>query len=379
MTREEVSKETLLKINETKCLVLELITGFGKSKIAIDIINYICNRVYIRDNEETSVLILVSKSVHKKTWLDEFNRWGGLSTDRVVIECYESLKNYKNSFFDIVICDEMQHLSKRRLDILTTIHISEALIGLSATIKDDLRDYFIGTYDAHVIKCSLQDAVIDDVLPEPTVCLVPLELDDKSYNCKSLRFGKTVITTQQKCYDNMSSAIEYYKNRFYNTGNQRVKNLWLSKAGLRLKWLSDIKEPLVLLLLEKFKDYRTLTFCSSIAQTERLGKYNITSKNKKSEEYLSMFNAKKIKHITACNILNEGVNLSDCRIGIFCNLNASTIITTQRTGRLLRHKKPIIIIPYYKNTREEELMEKMIEDYNKDLIIIINNINNIKL
>ena len=128
MTREEVSKETLLKINETKCLVLELITGFGKSKIAIDIINYICNRVYIRDNEETSVLILVSKSVHKKTWLDEFNRWGGLSTDRVVIECYESLKNYKNSFFDIVICDEMQHLSKRRLDILTTIHISEALI-----------------------------------------------------------------------------------------------------------------------------------------------------------------------------------------------------------------------------------------------------------
>ena len=379
MTREDVSKETLLKINETKCLVLELITGFGKSKIAIDIINYICDRIYNRDNDETSVLILVSKSVHKQTWLDEFDRWGGLNTDRVVIECYESLKNYKNSFFDVIICDEMQHLSNTRLSILATIHFNEALIGLSATIKDGLRDYFMGTYNAHVIKCGLKDAVIDDVLPDPTIYLIPLELDDKIYNCKSLLYGKTVITTQKKCYDNMSNTIKYYKNSFFNTGNQRVKNLWLSKAGLRLKWLSDIKEPLILTLLDKFKDYRTLTFCSSIVQTERLGKYNINSKNKKSEEYLNMFNEKKIKHITTCNILNEGVNLSDCRIGIFCNLNASSIINTQRTGRLLRHKKPIIIIPYYKNTREEELMENMIGDYNKDLIITINNINNIKL
>ena len=34
-----------------------------------------------------------------------------------------------------------------------------------------------------------------------------------------------------------------------------------------------------------------------------------------------------------------------------------------------------IIIPYYKNTREEELVDKMKEDYNPDNIRIIENLN----
>ena len=47
--------------------------------------------------------------------------------------------------------------------------------------------------------------------------------------------------------------------------------------------------------------------------------------------------------------------------------------------RLLRHKNPIIIIPYYVNTREEELVNNMIEDYNKDIVKTINNIKEITL
>ena len=73
------------------------------------------------------------------------------------------------------------------------------------------------------------------------------------------------------------------------------------------------------------------------------------------------------------------MNLTNCQIGIFCNLNSSEIITKQRTGRLLRHKKPIIILPYFKNTREEELISKIISEYNEESIITINNIKEIKL
>jgi hypothetical protein len=47
--------------------------------------------------------------------------------------------------------------------------------------------------------------------------------------------------------------------------------------------------------------------------------------------------------------------------------------------RILRHKEPVIIIPYYKNTREEEVVVKMIENYNKELIQVIKNINDIKI
>ena len=73
------------------------------------------------------------------------------------------------------------------------------------------------------------------------------------------------------------------------------------------------------------------------------------------------------------------VNLTNCKIGIFCNLNSSEIITRQRCGRLLRHKSPVIIIPYFKNTREEELVQKMIEEYSEKSKITINNMNDIKI
>lgn len=379
MTREEASNLALSQIDKTKCMILELITRFGKSKLAIDLINHICDRVYRNDESPTSVLILVAKTVHKQTWANEIEKWGGVKTDYVTIECYESLKKYKGTYFDIVIADEMQHLSDARLEILDTLHINEAFIGLSATIKRDMRDYFIDNYDATIIKCGLREAVEDGVLPEPTVYLLPLSLDNTKYLYKTKRFGKNIITTQRGYYESISSLIEWYKNKFFNSRNERIKNLWLSTAGKRLKWLAEQKEPIVLSLLDKFKNHKTLTFCSSIEQSERLGKYNITSKNKDSIKNLEMFNNNKIKHITACNILNEGVNLTNCRIGIFCNLNSSEIVVKQRVGRILRHKSPIIILPYFKDTREEELIEKMTEEYSKDSIKVISNINEITL
>lgn len=375
MTREEIHDLALSKIDRTKYMILELITGFGKSKLAIDLINHICNRT----NRSLTVLILVAKTVHKQTWKDEIRKWGGIKSDHITIECYESLKNYRGFHFDIVISDECQHLSENRMNILETLHIKEAFIGLSATIKKEMRDYFIHSHKATVIKCGLKEAVEDEVLPEPTVYLIPLSLDNSVCRYKTKRFGKDVIVTQQGYYNSISSLIEWYKNKFLHSRNERLKNMWLSTAGKRLKWCAEQKEALILSLLDKFRDYRTLTFCSSIEQSERLGRYNITSKNKKSLEYLNMFNKGKIKHITACSILNEGVNLTDCRVGIFCNLNSSEIVVRQRIGRILRHRSPIIIVPYFKDTREEELVQKMLEEYSKDSVIKIDNINNIKI
>ena len=379
MTREEVNNLALSKIDGTKCLILELITGMGKTKVAIDLMNHICDRVFRNDETSTNILILVAKTVHKQTWRKEIEKWGGVKSDYITIECYESLKNYENSRFGVVVADEMQHLSDARLDVLQTIHIDEAFIGLSATIKRDMRDFFIHTYKAEVIKCGLREAVEDEVLPEPTVYLLPLTLDEKNYTFKLKKFGKDIITTQKGYYEGISSLIEWYKNKYFNSRNERIKNLWLSTAGKRLKWCAEQKEALVLSLLDKFKNYKTLTFCSSIEQSERLGKYNITSKNKSSIQNLDMFNEGKIKHITACNILNEGVNLTNCRIGIFCNLNSSEIVVKQRVGRILRHKYPVIIIPFFNGTREQELVEKMVEEYAEDSIFIIENISDIKL
>ena len=379
MTREEVNNLALSKIDNTKCLILELITGMGKTKIAIDLINHICDRVFKEEERPTSVLILVAKTVHKQVWQDEIKKWGGINSDYVVIECYESLHKYKKKGVGILVLDECQHLSEARRNILETMFIYDNIIGLSATINRELKDYFKYSLKADFIKCGLKEAVEDDVLPEPTVYLLPLYLDTVKYAYKVKKFKRDIVTTQKGYYNNISSLVEWYRNKYFVSRNERMKNLWLSTAGKRLKWLAEQKEQTVKILLDKFKNYKTLTFCGSIEQSERLGKYNITSKNKDSIRNLEMFNSNKIKHITACNILNEGVNLVNCRIGIFCNLNSSEIIVKQRVGRILRHKSPIIIIPYFKDTREEELVEKMTEEYNKDSVLSVENINSIKL
>ena len=78
-------------------------------------------------------------------------------------------------------------------------------------------------------------------------------------------------------------------------------------------------------------------------------------------------------------MLNEGMNLMNCQIGIYANLNSSETIVKQRMGRLLRHKNPVLIIPYYKDTREEELIREMMLDYNPNLVKVINDISEIKV
>lgn len=133
-----------------------------------------------------------------------------------------------------------------------------------------------------------------------------------------------------------------------------------------------MQNDVILKLLNKYKDGRTVTFCSSIEQTEELGKYCINSKNKQSAEYLEAFNDGSINHITSVNMLNEGVNLTNCKYGIFAVLNSSEIMQVQKIGRILRHKEPVLIFPYYKDTRENEILDQMLENYDKDFISTIN-------
>ena len=51
----------------------------------------------------------------------------------------------------------------------------------------------------------------------------------------------------------------------------------------------------------------------------------------------------------------------------------------QKGGRILRHWEPVLIIPYFIGTRDEEIKDKMIVNYNPKLIKTIDNLNEIKL
>lgn len=389
MTREEVYSECLTKLEKSDFLLLELATGMGKSKQAIDIINYLVETKY--QEKHTSMLLLVAKTVHKQTWKDEFKKWGGINVDELTIECYESLKKHEYESFDFVVMDECHHLnSDKRLDLFSTLTYGN-VIGLSATIPKKLKQYFQYEYAAEVVTCSIVDAIEDEVLPEPQIILYPLQLDNVrptesielnpkakgkvhygNYNelwkYRKMKAHAIISCTPRQRVNEYNSQILYEKNRYMRTRQDFLKNKWLFDCGERIKYLANLKNNIVLSILQRLEKERTITFCKTIEQADILGKYSIHSKNKDSDIIYNNFNAKKINHIVSVNVLNEGANLVDCKYAVFANYSSSEICSAQRVGRSLRHKSPVIILPYYEATREEEIVNTMIESFKEESI-----------
>lgn len=376
-------------------VLLEYPTGYGKSRLAIE-----REMQYLRTlGRKGSILIVVNRNVHKDNWRNELIRWVGEDYESLVnieFSTYAGLHKVTGQDYDSVIFDECHHLTPRCMDILCFINISHATF-LSATVPKEVLKNLQSEYpDIHRDTIKLREAIEDKVLPDPLIYLIPMWLDmvnytetvirnpkakGKAVHCKYLdrwnyirQKNKKIIIdcTQFQYMEDLDSQILYWKKKFKRSHSELAKNIWLRLCGNRLKYLSDLKTPFIKELLKYLKDYRTLTFCNGIEHTEQLGKHCIHSENNLSNEYLDKFNKGNINHITACNILNEGMNLVNCQIGIYANLNSSDIIIKQRTGRLLRHPEPIIIIPYYKNTREEEIVKKMLENYNENLVKSIN-------
>lgn len=389
----EIVREEILAI-ESPSILCELPTSFGKSKIGIDLA--------LKDNPN-GILIVVPRLVLINNWKAEFIKWGlGEILNKVYFSTYVGLNKHVEEDWDCVIFDEVQHLSERCREFVSTMTIYHSIM-LSATVtknmKWELKELFP---ELAIYTVKMKEAIDNEILPDPRVFLFPLSLDNTKavhtiiehpkakiikeclYKDRWQYLRDKSIQVHIKCTEfqyvkELDSKIEFWKKRYMMTRNEGVKAKWLFLAGQRLKFLSQIKNPILIPLLEKLKSQRVLTFCSSIEQTEILGKNCINSKNKEASDILDKFNNKKIKHITACNMLNEGMNLVDCRIGLYANLNSSDIIIKQRLGRILRHKDPIIIIPYYVGTREGELVGKMLEDYNPELIKTIKDIKEITL
>ncbi len=396
MTRKEVYSACEMALTKSNVLLLEAATGLGKTKISIDLINWITHEVYNKGRKPT-MLLLVAKRVHKQTWKDEISKWGGVEAV-ITMECYESLHKHTSESFDFVLMDEVHHIaSEARLEALKTIHYGY-MIGLSATIPGKLKQFFKYKYHSEVVSCDIIEAIEDDVLPEPQILLFPLQVENTrlsetiEVNAKQkgpIAYGEykdiwkykknkqhaiLKCTQKQKLID-MDKSIQWYKDKAMF--NPAMKQTWLYLCGKRLEFLADCKLQWVKLILHHLDNERTITFCKTIAQTEELGKNCIHSQNKDATKIYDDFNHKKIHHITAVNILNENANLVDCKYAIFCNLSSSEVVIPQRLGRAMRHKQPVIIMPYYQGTREEEVIVKMLENFNQEFIRVIHSINEI--
>ena len=389
--RTKISDELLH--SDKRHYVLECATGLGKTNLALQKIS----QLYSQD---AKILIVIPRNVLIQNWIEEFKKWHYEDIlSNVTFVTYVSLPKMAGSW-DIVCFDECHHLSERCREALNDFNIVHAIF-LSATINKNVRQFILNKYNHYKelqwIKIGTKKAIDDNVLPDPTIILYPMTLDNtkadylytprkpknkgmkplivpyaKRWNYKSYKGYYQIKCTQQQYYSELSGIIEWYKRKSYIP---TMKNQWLHKAGERLQWLAQQKLNVVHTILLYLRDKRSITFCATIEQTEAL---NIPCVNSKvGTRNLSRFNEGKIDAISCVNMLDEGLNPYNCQVGIFDMLNSSEKLQIQRVGRILRHKHPAIIIPYFKNTRDEEILKKMLEGYNTTNIFITNTITDI--
>ena len=410
MTREELKIQSLSLIKRSNRVALQWCTGLGKSKMAIDMANYLADKEFEEYGEPLNVLLVVAETAHKSNWKIEFDRWG-LKTDSVVMECYASLKKYRNSYWDLVIFDEAHHLgSDLRIDMLTELH-AQNIILLSATLPDQVMQAVTEVFGEFVTsKVTLKEAIEWGILPQPKVYLIPLTLDSTYPNCTIIEeWGKKekrvtykckfherweylknkdkypnvtleISCTQQQKYDYLSDQFEYWRSQFFRTRQEFIKNKWLQVGSKRKRFLGESKTDAVRLLLHKIRGKRFICFCTSIEQAELLGGKNaIHSKKDNSLGIIDDFNTKKIDNLFAVGMLQEGQNLTDIEAGVIVQLDGQERAFVQKFGRSLRATDPIQFIFYYKDTRDTEYLENVLEGINKEYITEVDNLIDLEL
>ena len=387
--REEILTDLLA--HDEKNICLEFATGTGKTKCAIE---------YLLSKGCKNILVLVHRRVQKTNWIDEVNKWGFKDSATFTFVCYKSIKTLAFKTFDGIICDECHHINANIVRPLTMIG-THYHVFLSATIKESLKNMLTKYFNATVISLDIHQAIENEILPDPSIFLIPLYLNKVSLDeefvvnpkctndykgtvymrdywlCKKDKTHRYHIKCTQAQKNNaMQGEINSIKNYMETLKEneqsipQGLRNIHKLKCLEILKWLSKARESYTLEILNALRYMRTITFCSSIEQTEILGKNAIHSKksSKKVASLLESFNAKKIKHITSVQMLNEGMNLTECKYGVFGFYNSGKGIQVQKVGRILRHKEPVLVLPYFVGTREEEIVRDMIEGYNPDNI-----------
>lgn len=410
MSREDLLENLrveVLKIAEKhNRIALRWCTGLGKSKASIDILKYIKNK----KGTNLRVLLVVAETVHKKNWEIEFQKWS-CDYSQVTVECYTSLKKYKDTTWDLIIFDEAHHLgSDIRIELLTTI-TSDNIILLSATLPQDLL-YSIGAiygkFEVHVV--TLKQAIECGLLPKPKVYLIPLKLDNTYYNqsvcvswgikskrvvykCKMQDRWKymankreypnvelIISCTQQQKYDYLTSLYTYWKNKYMRSRSEWIKLKWLHTGSERKRFLGDCKTESLRILIHKIKDKRFICFCSSIEQAEIIGGKNAIHSNKaESQKIIEDFNDKTINSLFAVNMLQEGQNLPNIEVGVITQLDGKERAFVQKFGRSLRAEDPIQFIFYYENTKDVDYLQNVLEGINEEYIIKVDNLLNLDL
>lgn len=367
-------------------LVLNWATSVSKTKPALQRIG------------KKKTLIGTSQILHQENWSKEAIKWNvDMSTTTTC--CHISMYKYIGDW-DLVIIDEGHRNVDQWENFLLQSKVKEIMI-LSATIPQETKKRLYQFGQPFISTITSRDAVEWGILPEPTINVAFLSLDNfwrnqvyewgknkkkKTIECDYPTFIKQykyvgnkpnlkIQCTEQEWYNLHTDRMEYFKQTAIKTKNDRLWQMFTNMGNQRKNFLASLKTKYVQKLLLQLKDERVVVFANSIEQALIFDKDAVHSKNKKGQKVVDEFNDGTRDLIVAVKQMNEAMNLVEPDYGILIQLDGSkgndiktNISGSQRLGRIFRSEVPTLYVLIFKNTQDETYYNDFKSTINVDWI-----------
>jgi superfamily II DNA or RNA helicase len=278
---------------------------------------------------------------------------------------------------------------------------------LSATLssgKQDMIEDIFGKFKTSTV--TLKDAIEGDILPDPKVYVVEMQLDNVKRH-EEIKIGNDpkapVVKWEDRnnyVYKNipciiqctefqknvfLTNRIEYWNDRYHKSNSEYQRIKAANYGSQRKRFLGEAKTKVVYNLIRRLPPFRRyVCFCASVNQAEMLSNSSTIS-SRKTDKYnqgiIDAFNARRINSINAVGMITEGMNLTNIELGIIVQLDGKERLFLQKTGRVMRSDSPKIVIFYYKGTQDEKYLNGALENIDEKYVqhITIDQLNNIKL
>lgn len=357
---------------------LVLSTGFGKSKVAIEIIKRL-------DYKKVTILVN-STDLRDFSWKAEFIKFGleEFYTNNVQVVTYQTAYKWTAEEHDLsehlIFADEIDFAADVPAfsQFFYTYHDCK-ILGLTGFITDAKKDWF-ATHLPVLYTYTAQNAQQEGLLNSLEFIFVKYEL---SRNPKDRVVEYTKQGVKKSFTQSDNNAYEYQDKLFrtligkkasldrkYNNGdidfpayekelnslNYKIKRV----VSARTEILFESKESVTMCkkIVQHFKDAsmynKIVVFSKRTGQSAAIcdDVYNGTVGKKKLPEIMRKFNSGEIRALGVCDKINRGNNIDNLNIALLETFYGSDTKAAQRFGRLMRLRpeevaKVIIMLPYY--------------------------------
>jgi superfamily II DNA or RNA helicase len=359
--RQKIQDKALVSwINKGRKGTLELITGIGKTKIAMEAV-----KTYPAD---AKILFLAEQTDRELELRNEMEKW---SVDHDIdFACYQSAYKWLGTEWDLVIADEIHDSLTKEYSKFYNNNSFKDIIGLSATVDRKA----IVDEDEQIIKGHLLDKIapvcytygidkgqIDGTSRKLDVYVINHKLDTENVNIVSGTKAKPIMRTELSAYQYKDNQFKY---ALYAPESRR-KYLIRNSSASRAKLLYELpsKMEAAKRLTEAMKG-KSIIFGNSIDILLKITPNVVSSRNtdKKNLKIREEFDKGNINLIGSFKKLKQGANLvglDNCIIHSYYSKSKDLI---QRIGRLRNNGqigKVFIFVTY--GTQEVKWYNMMFE------------------